>query len=193
MTSTGVIFVQMASLVIPSGPVLEVGSRIVHTQEHMALRPLFPGREYVGVDTQEGNGVDMVGDGAAVDKVLTSRRFSLGICMDTLEHCRHPEKVLRAMAKLCDALCVRAPFCFPLHDHPSDYWRFTPALLAEILRSLYPSGFAGQDNAQATWPGYGEHLLPMHAYGFGAKDGKAVSAMAQRFQGRGEFAVVRDW
>ena len=42
-------------------PILEIGSYKVEGQEELIdLRPLFPGREYYGVDMREGPGVDMV-------------------------------------------------------------------------------------------------------------------------------------
>ena len=42
--------------------VLEIGSLIVAGQEHLSVRKLFPEAEYIGVDMQQGNGVDVVED-----------------------------------------------------------------------------------------------------------------------------------
>ncbi len=192
MTNTGFAFARMAAQAT-IGPVLEVGSRPAATQEHLCLRPLFDGRAYLGVDLQEGPNVDLVGDGAHVHELLAGRRFGLGLCLDTLEHCRHPEQVIASMSRLCDTLILRAPFCFPLHEHPADYWRFSPALFAIILRDLYPCGFSGQDSPGASWPGYAGDLLPQHAYGFASKDALVAAVVVERFQAYTQFTVVEEW
>src|SRR5438270_311575 len=42
-------------------PILEIGSYLVPGQERLAdLRPFFPGREFIGIDSRAGPGVDFV-------------------------------------------------------------------------------------------------------------------------------------
>ena len=46
-----------------AGPVLEVGSYKVKGQEEIGdLRPLFKGKNYLGIDMRPGPGVDQVAD-----------------------------------------------------------------------------------------------------------------------------------
>lgn len=74
--------------------------------------------------------VDVFGDGnrlpfqeASLDTVL---------CTEVLEHLPHPEAAVREMARVLrpgGRLLLTVPFSQPLHELPSDYWRFTPSAL----------------------------------------------------------------
>jgi SAM-dependent methyltransferase len=126
------------------GPILEVGSYRVPGQEDLAdLRPLFPGREYVGLDVRLGPGVDVIGD---VEE-LPYPDGSVGtvLALSTFEHVRRfwrgfaeVHRVLRSDG----ALLVACPFYFHIHEYPDDYWRFTPGAL-EMLLEPYPSKVLG--------------------------------------------------
>ena len=52
-------FVALACNTLPlNGPIYEFGAFLVPGQEQLAdLRPLFPGKPYVGADMREGPGV----------------------------------------------------------------------------------------------------------------------------------------
>ncbi len=68
-----------------AGPIYKFGAFQVPDQIHFAdLRPLFPGREYVGCDMREGVGVDKILDLHAID--LPSESVGSVLCFDTLEH-----------------------------------------------------------------------------------------------------------
>jgi SAM-dependent methyltransferase len=129
------------------GPVLEVGSYQVEGQEAHNLRPLFPGREYIGVDIRPGPGVDCVGSVEA----LPYPDGSIGtvLAMNTFEHVprfwRGFEEVRRVL-RPDGALLVSCPFHLKMHNYPSDYWRFTPQGLAVLLED-YPHKILG-------WHGY---------------------------------------
>ena len=76
------------------GPILEVGSYQVEDQEDIAdLRPLFPGRPYVGLDMRPGPGVDLVGDVEALPQADAS--VGTVLALETFEHVRHFWKRLR--------------------------------------------------------------------------------------------------
>ena len=66
--------------------VLEIGSLIVDGQEHLSVRKYFPEAEYIGVDMQQGNGVDIVADciDYCYDYYQSEEEFDLILCLDML-------------------------------------------------------------------------------------------------------------
>ena len=83
--------------------VLEIGSLIVTGQEHLSVRKLFPEAEYIGVDIQQGDGVDVVEDFIDFANKCDSENFDgtgycydheeeydLILCLDMLEHAQEP-------------------------------------------------------------------------------------------------------
>jgi SAM-dependent methyltransferase len=126
------------------GPILEVGSYQVDGQEAIAdLRALFPGRPYLGLDMRPGPGVDLVANVEALPHADAT--FGTVIAMSTFEHVPHFwrgfEEAYRVL-RPDGALLVSCPFYFHIHEHPSDYWRFTPDALALLLRR-YPNKILG--------------------------------------------------
>jgi len=143
------------------GPVLEVGSFQVAGQEAIAdLRPLFPGKGYLGIDSRPGPGVDQVAD----VETLPQADASVGtvLAMNTFEHVprfwrgfAEIERVLRPDG----VLLVSCPFYFHIHHHPGDYWRFTPEAL-DLLLDNYPLRILG-------WHGPRKRPLNVWAIAFG--------------------------
>jgi SAM-dependent methyltransferase len=126
------------------GPILEIGSYQVSGQEHLAdLRPLFPGRPYVGLDRRPGLGVDLVADVEALP--LADGSVGTVLALGTFEHVgrfwRGFEEVRRVL-RPDGAVLVASPFYFHIHAHPDDYWRFSPQAL-ELLLEDYPSRIIG--------------------------------------------------
>ena len=121
-------------------PYLEVGSRDHGTTQD--LRSVFSAPDsFVGVDLQDGPGVDRVldltRDFAQVDAALEGRRFGGIFCLSVLEHCRRPFEMASNLTRLLapgGALCVGVPFAWKFHAYPSDYWRFTH----EGVKQLFP-------------------------------------------------------
>ncbi|MGL4551371.1 MAG: class I SAM-dependent methyltransferase [Gemmataceae bacterium] len=126
------------------GPVLEVGSFLVPGQEGVGdLRPLFPGRDYVGLDMRPGPGVDVVGD---VENLgFPAASFGTVVALSTFEHVRRFwrgfDEVFRVL-RPDGALFVSVPFDLHLHGYPSDYWRFTAEAL-DLLLDRYPRRVIG--------------------------------------------------
>ena len=125
------------------GPVIEIGSkRYDDSDDFHDYREIFPaGVRYVGVDMEEGAGVDvildMTRDLAFLEKALAGERFNTCISMSTMEHVGD----IFAFAKNVDhflnpgaTLAISVPFAWKIHAYPSDYWRFTPA----AIRYLFP-------------------------------------------------------
>ena len=118
--------------------VLEIGSLIVPGQENLSVRKYFPDAEYIGVDMQQGNGVDVVAD--CIDYCYgyyqSGKEFDLILCLDMLEHAKEPFEVLNSTIyalKLNGVLLVTSVFNFPIHEYPNDYWRFTPECFKMLL------------------------------------------------------------
>jgi SAM-dependent methyltransferase len=142
-------------------PIYEIGSYRVEGQEEFAnLRPFFPGKVYVGCDMREGLGVDRVED----LHHLKIRSHSVGMVLifDTLEHV---ENVHQAMEEIYRVLkpggmvIMSSVMKFPVHDYPSDYWRFTPKAFELLLKrfEVHDVEFDGDPD------------FPEGVYGFGMK------------------------
>ncbi|MBN2180324.1 MAG: methyltransferase domain-containing protein [Sedimentisphaerales bacterium] len=123
-----------------NGPYLEVGSKDYGSTQN--LRSLFSGGgEYIGIDMEDGPGVDIVLDMTAdfnkIDVKLGKKRFGSIFCLSVLEHCDNPFKMaanLTSLLKPGGKICISAPFAWQIHGYPNDYWRFTP----EGVKKLFP-------------------------------------------------------
>lgn len=121
-------------------PFLEVGSKDYGSTQD--FHPLFSDKgEYIGVDMEDGPGVDVVldltDDFEKVDAALSGRRFGTIICLSVLEHCEQPFKMAENLTRLLKPrgyMCIGVPFSWKIHGYPSDYWRFTP----EGVKKLFP-------------------------------------------------------
>jgi hypothetical protein len=117
-------------------PILEVGSRPAEGQEgYSELRSIFSGARYIGADFLPGPSVDVLLD----IHQLGAADGSLGtvVMMDTLEHVQDPILAMREAHRVLrdDGLTlIGSVMNFPIHNHPWDYWRFTPAAFDLILR-----------------------------------------------------------
>jgi len=109
-------------------PIYEFGSFQVLEQIGFAdLRPIFQHKEYVGCDMREGPGVDKILDLHAID--LPSNSVGVVLCFDTLEHVEYPREALKEIYRILKPngmAVISSVMDFPIHDHPYDYWRFTP-------------------------------------------------------------------
>ncbi len=119
-------------------PIYEFGSFRVEGQEEFAdLRPFFPNKEYIGCDARQGLGVDKVLDIHSID-VATNSVGSI-ICIDTFEHVEFFWKGMEEFHRILKedgVLLLTSVMKFPIHDHPSDYWRFTPEALKSLTKQF---------------------------------------------------------
>lgn len=115
--------------------VLEIGSRVADNQDEICnLRPLLSSSKYIGLDMQAGVGVDVVSD--ATDLPYKDQSFDLIICLETLEHARDPWKIAKEIERVVKkngAIILSSQQNFPIHMHPSDYFRYTPYGLATLI------------------------------------------------------------
>jgi len=123
-------------------PIYEFGALQTEGQEGFAdLRPLFPGKQYIGTDFREGRGVDLVLDLHNIN--LPENSVGSAIVLDTLEHVEYPRK---AMDQLHRVLCpnglviISSVMRARIHSYPDDYWRFTPGAFESLLKA-FPSSF----------------------------------------------------
>jgi SAM-dependent methyltransferase len=130
-------------------PIIEIGSYQVPGQENIAnLRELFPGKHYLGMDMRAGPGVDVV---ANVEK-LPQKGASVGtiFALNTFEHVRcfwRGFEEIHRVLRPDGVLVVSCPFFFRIHNHPDDYWRFTPSAFETLLEN-YPSKVIGWHGAR---------------------------------------------
>ncbi len=116
--------------------ILEVGSRQAINQNELAnFRDMFPRNKYVGLDIQDGPGVDIV---ASAEKIpFPDKEFDLVFCLETLEHAEKPWLIcaeIERVLKPNGVAIVSSQQNFPIHKHPVDYFRYTPF----GLKALFP-------------------------------------------------------
>lgn len=116
--------------------VVEVGSRQAINQEDIAdMRNFFAKSKYVGVDMEKGPGVDIVQKGEKLP--FASGTIDAVVCLETFEHCDKPWEVAKEIERIVakdGIVIVSSQQNFPIHMHPSDYFRYTP----HGLKSLFP-------------------------------------------------------
>jgi SAM-dependent methyltransferase len=132
-------FVKIISETLPvSDPIYEFGTRYSPGQEAVAdLRPLFPGKEYIGCDMRAGCGVDRVLNLHSID--LSSETAGTVFAFDTLEHVEYPRKAVDEIYRILKPggmIAISSVMKFPIHNYPNDYWRFTPEGFKSLLKNF---------------------------------------------------------
>jgi SAM-dependent methyltransferase len=142
-------------------PIVEIGALQIEGQEKYAdLRPLFPGRAFIGCDMRLGPGVDRVENLHA----LTFGDASVGtlIMLDTLEHVQYPFDAMREVHRVLQpggVVVMTSVMLCPIHGYPSDYWRFTPEAFKTLLQP-FATRWVFSDRPA---------LFPRSVYGVGIK------------------------
>lgn len=117
-----------------SARVLEIGSgRQDLGEDAYSFRHVFePGNEFVQSDVDPSYG-HLVVD---VTTMEFDEEWDLILCVSVVEHIPEfwaaAERIHRALSPGGLAVVV-APMCFPYHDEPHDYWRFTAHGLRRML------------------------------------------------------------
>ena len=142
-------------------PVVEIGARAAEGQEDIAdMRPVFGAERHIGCDIQPGPGVDRIEDIHA----LTFDDDSVGtvLCLETLEHVADPIRAVAEMHRVLQPgglLAVSSVMFFPIHEHPWDFWRFTPEGFERLLEPFETKLVLA----------HGYELLPEGVYGVAVK------------------------
>ena len=118
---------------LAEGRALVVGSKIYGGRQDR--RTLYS--EAVGVDLEDGAGVDLVHD---CEEPLPAElgTFNHIDCVSVLEHVKRPWKLaenIDAVLNPGGTIFVCVPFVWRIHAYPSDYWRVT----SQALDVLFPS------------------------------------------------------
>jgi SAM-dependent methyltransferase len=138
-----------------TGNILEVGSRNVNG----SVRSLFDQSGYIGIDLEEGPGVDRVMDAHTLVKYAWPPSFDLIIATEVLEHSNKPWLIVDGMHRLLKPsgkLLISVPANgFPEHRHPIDVFRFMP----DALDLFFFEGMRILDRAVLPDPGGFQTLI----------------------------------
>lgn len=156
------------------GDVLEVGSRMTIPNAWWIINRDLAQGKWLGIDMQEGPGVDQVVDIHSLPAQWTGR-FSGVLCSEVLEHVARPWLALPKLREIMQPggwIVVTTLTSFPIHGFPDDYYRYTPSGLKLLLED---AGFknvvtenAGHIQIQLNdhgEPGFCTRQLPMHVFG----------------------------
>jgi SAM-dependent methyltransferase len=142
-------------------PIVEIGARPADGQEELAnLRGLFPGRDYVACDLQDGPGIDRIEDIHSMS--FADASVGTVLAADTLEHVADPLRALQEIHRVLKpggTVAMTSVMFFVIHAHPWDYWRFTPEGFEQLLAPF--------DERFVT--SHGWDLLPETVLGLGRK------------------------
>lgn len=120
--------------------VLEVGVRrwdsarpTTHRERVLAA---YPDAEHLGLDIQEGQDVDVVGDAHRLHEQFSPEHFDACICVSTLEHLLRPWVFAISLAQVVKPgglAWIATHQSFPLHGYPNDYFRFSTEALGVLF------------------------------------------------------------
>ena len=114
--------------------ILEAGALNVNGSYRPFVEDLSP-TEYIGVDMQPGNGVDIVSK--IEDTTFPPESFDTIICVSMLEHSpdwKAPINHMKSLLKSGGLFVFTVPSPgFKKHDYPGDYWRFTKSDILKIF------------------------------------------------------------
>src|SRR6266480_4576929 len=119
--------------------VLEVGS----ADRNGSLRPIIESyhpREYVGIDVEQGPGVDRVAEAGQIAHLFGEESFDLVVSTETLEHIRDWRGAVSNIKRVCKrggvVLLTTRSIGFPYHAYPHDFWRYDPDDLRTIFSDM---------------------------------------------------------
>lgn len=118
----------------PPGRMLEVGSR---ARSGIVRRDWTPaGWDYSGFDILAGPNVDVVGDAHTLSRHYPSASFDAVMAFSVLEHLLMPWKFAIELNRVLKPGAVglfATHQCWPIHDQPWDFWRFSDSSWTALL------------------------------------------------------------
>lgn len=107
--------------------VIEIGSYDVNGSIRSIIKSLNPA-EYLGVDLEEGPGVDLVCGAEEILNCFHDEFFDVVISTEMIEHVLDWRKVISNIKKITKPdgiiLLTTRSYGFPFHPSPTDFWRF---------------------------------------------------------------------
>jgi SAM-dependent methyltransferase len=116
-----------------SGRILDVGCG---EKPYEVYRPRAS-TEWIGLDVPENSLADV--HGYAEDLPFGEASIDTVICTEVIEHVEEPEVLLREIARVLKPdghLILIAPFYWPLHEEPYDFFRFTTHGLRHLIQKV---------------------------------------------------------
>lgn len=117
-------------------PIHEFGAYQVKGQEGFAdLRKIFPAKKYVGSDMRKGPGVDIIIDLHNIN--LPNKSIGTALLLETLEHVEYPHKAMDEIYRVLKrngVVIITSQMNFPIHNHPQDFWRYTPDAFKSLMK-----------------------------------------------------------
>jgi SAM-dependent methyltransferase len=120
----------------PPGRLLEVGSR---ARSGVVRRGMAPaGWTYEGLDVMAGPNVDTVGDAHRLSSLYPPHHFDAVMSYSVLEHLMMPWKFVIELNRVLKPGAIglfTTHQCWPLHDEPWDFWRFSDTAWLGLLNA----------------------------------------------------------
>ena len=127
----------------PGARILEIGSRVVGSLSTQRASNFPLAAQFVGVDIHPGPGVDLVCDAHSLASAFRPGSFDVVFSLSVLEHLPAPWRIAQQINQVLalDGIVMKSvPFCFPLHETPNDFWRFSDKGLEQLFGPAF--GFA---------------------------------------------------
>lgn len=116
--------------------VIEVGSYNVNGSPRAHIETLRPS-EYIGVDIEEGNGVDVVCRAEDVRKLYGDESFDIVVSTEMIEHVRDWRTILSNLKNICRPngiiLITTRSLGYRYHGWPYDFWRYESSDMERIF------------------------------------------------------------
>jgi SAM-dependent methyltransferase len=157
--------------------VLEIGSRMTDARAWWIVNRDLARGQWLGIDMQDGHGVDLVADIHALPPEWEGR-FSGVLCSEVLEHVARPWVALPKLAAVIRPggwIVVTTLTTFHVHAFPDDFYRYTRSGLELLLKD---AGFVDveSENAGEIVTRMNDHggaesrcKLPIHVFAVGRK------------------------
>ncbi len=123
---------------LPAGPVLMVGQRRPTEPEWLESIEWIKDchREVLGLDIHPGFGADIIGDAHRMSSHVEPGSVAVVVSASVLEHVTTPWLIAVETAKVLaegGISLMLAPWSWPTHAMPNDFWRFSPEGLSLLF------------------------------------------------------------
>lgn len=168
-----------------AGRICEIGSKDYgNTQPFRKFYKLS--EEYVGIDLENGKGVDVVQNMADGIGDLKENYFDLVICCSVLEHTPKPWVMAEHLQRIIrpgGVIYIAVPWIWRYHKYPDDYFRYSFAGIKSLFDKCefgemfystnvpgeFKPAFEGSDDSLAIFKGERKYMPYLEIHGIGVK------------------------